>query len=118
MQVRLIRRGRPAQQPRLFADRVARDVDVEIHERARPHALRLRQHREVGHADVEHEEATRTEQAVRGSPCVAPIVEHEQVRDRAAGDDDRVERFARAGPVVHVASHERYAVALRTIPRP
>lgn len=69
MPVRLIRRGRAAQQLGLFADRVARDVDVEFHERARPHALRLRQHREIGHADVEHEEATRTEQAVRGSPC-------------------------------------------------
>src|SRR5262245_49663640 len=103
----LVGRGGAAQQPFILSSRPAYGVDVQIHERTWSHALRLGQRRQVGHADIQYEDAARAEHAKRGGPCATPIIEREQMRYRTAGNDDRVEGVARAWPVAHIAFHER-----------
>src|SRR5262245_42930286 len=103
----LVGRGGAGQQPVILSSRPACGVNVQIDERAWSHALRLGQRRQVGYADIQDEDAARTEQAKRGGPGSTPIIERDQMRYRTAGNDDRVEGVARAWPVAHIAFHER-----------
>jgi hypothetical protein len=68
--------------------------------------LSFGQRRQVGHADIENEDAAGAKQTKCGGPSATPIIEREQMRQGAAGNDNDVEGLARASPVAHVALHE------------
>src|SRR5262245_49042976 len=77
LQMRLVSRGGAPQQPTLSPGRPSRGIDVEIHERACSHALSFGERRQVGHADIENEDAAGAEQAKRGGPGATPIDERQ-----------------------------------------
>ena len=80
LQVRLVGRGGAPEQPCLFPRRPPAGINVQVHERARSHALRFSQGSQVGDADIANKDAARAEQAKRGGPGATAIIEREQMR--------------------------------------
>src|SRR5262245_15087518 len=94
LQVWLVRSRAASQESRLFREAPACGIDVEIDQGAWSYALGFGQGRQVRHADIENEDAAWTEETKRGRPGATSIVEREQMRHRATGNDNGIERIA------------------------